>query len=170
MTDSPPPLILRTRSAVATRRVANTLARALPVPSVVALRGDLGAGKTTFVQGWVAALRGGERVRVQSPTFALARTYPTTPPLHHLDLYRLESEDAAFELGLVELIQADDAHVCVEWSERAPGLFATECVGVTLDGAGRSRTITLALPASLLVSGTLQADLRAAARSPQTKR
>lgn len=86
-------------------------------PVVVTLRGDLGAGKTTFVRGFVRALSGSDDVVVQSPTFALARTYPTTPPVHHLDLYRLVdqpgAERALVDLGLFDLVE--DGVSLVEW-------------------------------------------------------
>ena len=112
-----------TTSAASTRRVAGALARALPRPAVIALHGDLGAGKTTFVQGVVEALAPDAALRVQSPSFALARTYPTSPPVHHLDLYRLDDEAACWDLGLGDLVQRGDGLCCVEWAERAPSLF-----------------------------------------------
>lgn len=89
-------------------------------PLCLALHGALGAGKTTFVQGLVHALDGGADLRVQSPTFALARTYPSTPKVHHLDLYRLEDETACFDLGLADLLEDEDVFRCVEWPEMAP--------------------------------------------------
>jgi tRNA threonylcarbamoyl adenosine modification protein YjeE len=109
-----------TSSAKATEELAATLARAWSTagraPLVVLLDGDLGAGKTTFVRGFVRALPGGADVVVQSPTFALARTYPTTPPVHHLDLYRLQDTgdgDSVVELGLVD--QCAEGFSFVEW-------------------------------------------------------
>jgi tRNA threonylcarbamoyl adenosine modification protein YjeE len=109
-----------TSSAKATEALAARLAKKLVderrAPLVLSLRGDLGAGKTTFVRGFVRALAGGADVVVQSPTFALARTYPTTPPVHHLDLYRLQdtgTADSVVELGLVD--QCADGVSFVEW-------------------------------------------------------
>lgn len=113
-----------TTSATATKRVAAKLAFWLEPPVVLALEGPLGAGKTTFVQGLVAALPGGARLRVQSPTFALARTYATTPAVHHLDLYRLDDDSAARDLGLLEMAADESALTCVEWPERAPSITA----------------------------------------------
>lgn len=133
-----------TRSAAATRRVAGALARALAPPCVVLLRGDLGAGKTTFVQGFVASLRGGAPLRVTSPTYALARTYETTPRVHHLDLYRLEDESVAHDLGLLEMVDDPEALVVIEWPERAPSLAdraRTLVVDIT-GGASRYRRLT----------------------------
>ncbi len=120
MTDAPDTITVTTSSAKATEAQAAGLAQqwlaAGRMPLVVHLEGDLGAGKTTFVRGFVRALPGGADVVVQSPTFALARTYPTTPPVHHLDLYRLqETGDAhsVVELGLVDL--CSDGFSFVEW-------------------------------------------------------
>ena len=90
-------------------RLALTLVGAAPAPRlsaavVVLLKGELGAGKTTFVRGFVRELAGGSDIVVQSPTFALARRYHTTPPVQHLDLYRFYGQpDAAAavrDLGL----------------------------------------------------------------------
>jgi tRNA threonylcarbamoyl adenosine modification protein YjeE len=109
---------IATTSAASTRRVAAALARSLSAPRVILLQGDLGAGKTTFVQGFVHALQGGDGLRVQSPTFALARTYPTEPPVQHLDLYRIEDPAAAHDLGLLDMLSDDRSFSLVEWPEQ----------------------------------------------------
>ena len=91
-----------------------------PAPLALLLRGEVGAGTTTFTQSFVAALPGGAGLVVQSPTFALARSYATTPPVHHLDLYRLyESGGAArdvVDLGLMDLVDDGVAVSIIEWS------------------------------------------------------
>ena len=114
---------LQTLGPEDTQSLAAALATLRP-PLCLALHGALGAGKTTFVQGLVHALEGGEDLRVQSPTFALARTYPSTPPVHHLDLYRLEDETACFDLGLADLLEDDGVFRCVEWPEMAPSALS----------------------------------------------
>jgi tRNA threonylcarbamoyladenosine biosynthesis protein TsaE len=120
-----------TNSEEETEAFAAELARKLK-PCVILLEGELGAGKTTFVRGFVSAL--GSGVVVQSPTFALARTYPTTPPVHHLDLYRLETgvERALIELGLMEMLTDENAFALVEW----PRDLAMAAVRVTIEDAG----------------------------------
>jgi tRNA threonylcarbamoyl adenosine modification protein YjeE len=84
--------------------------------SVVLLTGDLGVGKTTLVRGAVAALDRG--IIVQSPTFALRRTYATTPPVRHIDLYRFSGAHlppgAVDELGIFDDLD-DDGITFVEW-------------------------------------------------------
>ena len=109
--------VWETSSDEDTEELAALLARGLRAPLVVLLQGDLGAGKTTFVRGFVRALKGGEDVVVQSPTFALARSYQTTPLVRHLDLYRLQGADSAAldELGLTEMLDQPDGFAFVEW-------------------------------------------------------
>lgn len=153
-----------TTSAAATRRLAARLAAVLKPPVVLALDGPLGAGKTTFVQGLVAALPGGAGLRVQSPTFALARTYPTTPNVHHLDLYRLDDEDAARDLGLLDMAADADAITCVEWPERAPSVCTGDRVLVVRFPANASSRRKIVLDGPLSSTLTDRADeLRAAA-------
>jgi tRNA threonylcarbamoyladenosine biosynthesis protein TsaE len=84
----------------------------------VGLRGEMGAGKTSFVKAFVGALPGGEADAVTSPTFALVQDYPCRPPVTHLDLYRLEDEAAVEEIGGPELFE-QSGFVFVEWPERA---------------------------------------------------
>jgi len=159
-------IVVPTSSAASTRRVAAALAQLLAPPACLLLEGPLGAGKTTFVRGFVDGL-GGAALRVQSPTFALAHTYPTVPPVHHLDLYRLEGEDAAFDLGLSDLVSDPDAFACVEWAERAPGLFAgLRRVRIRFpENASRSRRLVVSLaPGDALASEVTQQTLVDAAR------
>lgn len=141
-------IAVKTTSAMATRRLGERIARTLLPPAVLMLEGPLGSGKTTFVQGLVSALPGGDTLRVQSPTFALARTYPTHPPVHHLDLYRLEEEVAARDLGLLDQVADERALVCVEWPKRAESLrsLAQRLEVVFPANASRTRTITFSGP------------------------
>lgn len=96
-----------------------SLGRAIRPPLVIALAGDLGAGKTTLAQ---AICRGyGVTEPVTSPTYALAQEYASpNGPVHHLDLYRLEDARELDGIGFDELLDAH-ALVLVEWPERAAG-------------------------------------------------
>jgi tRNA threonylcarbamoyladenosine biosynthesis protein TsaE len=98
---------------------AQKVARELRGGDVLALSGDLGAGKTTFVQALARAL--GISGTIQSPTFVLERQYaiPSGLVLHHFDWYRLESVEAVSALGLEELFDDVQAVVLIEWPERA---------------------------------------------------
>lgn len=91
-------------------------------PLVIALRGDLGAGKSTLARA--VAHGAGVEGDVPSPTFNLVFRYdtPRGVQVHHLDLYRLEREDEVWELGWSELGGADDL-VLIEWPDRAEALL-----------------------------------------------
>jgi tRNA threonylcarbamoyl adenosine modification protein YjeE len=113
---------------------------------VVALRGPLGAGKTTFVRALVRALHGSAEA-VSSPTFVFRQRYEGRPPVEHLDLYRIE--DPAAELPDLALDEAfaPDRLVLVEWPERAPGWLPPETIEVRIEGVGDGpRTVRISRP------------------------
>ena len=107
-------LHVRTRSVEATRQVAAALEPLLRPGDVILLSGDLGAGKTAFVQGLAAAL--GVTEQVTRPTFTLAASYEGRLRLHHLDVYRLDNLAEVLDLDLPELLE-DHAAICIEWGE-----------------------------------------------------
>jgi tRNA threonylcarbamoyladenosine biosynthesis protein TsaE len=127
-----------------TRAVGDRLGRCLRPGDCLALTGQLGAGKTTLVQGIVAGAGGEQDVR--SPTFLLHSIHPGRVTIHHLDLYRLPDGVDLASLGLDEHLEQGAA--LVEWGERAaPGWYTGE-VELALLGE-RRRRITLRLPAEL---------------------
>lgn len=98
-----------------TQKLAAKLAKNVKAGDTILLSGDLGAGKTTFTQGFAKAL--GIKRPVKSPTFTLVREYQTAQfPLYHLDVYRLGEEGNAEDLGLSEYF-GGDAVALVEWSQ-----------------------------------------------------
>ena len=111
---------LRTRSVEGTLALGETVAEMLlPVPRVVVLRGEVGAGKTTLVKGIARALGAAVEEDVTSPTFTLLHEYAgKNVHVFHLDLYRLETEEQIAVLGLEEMAAEPDALVLVEWGER----------------------------------------------------
>jgi tRNA threonylcarbamoyladenosine biosynthesis protein TsaE len=113
---------------------AAALAATLRPGDVVALSGGLGAGKTTFVRAVVAALHGSDAA-VTSPTFVFRQRYPGTPPIEHLDVYRVDDPAEAADLGLEDAF-APDAITIVEWPERVPGLVPPGAIRVAIDGSG----------------------------------
>lgn len=103
-------------SAAATREIAAQLAAELPADTVLALHGDMGVGKTTFVQGLAQGL--GVKEQVTSPTFAIYSVYAgARAKLVHLDAYRLENERQLEELLLEEFLTSPWC-LAVEWPEK----------------------------------------------------
>jgi tRNA threonylcarbamoyladenosine biosynthesis protein TsaE len=113
---------------------ANRLAATLRPGDALALSGELGAGKTTLVRALVNALHGSD-VPVSSPTFVFRQRYEGTPPVEHLDLYRIEDPAEGADLGLEEAFGADRITV-VEWPDRLPGLLPPHAIRITIEGAG----------------------------------
>src|SRR2546426_11378047 len=106
---------LTTTSPEATDAAGERLGATLGPGDVVALSGELGAGKTVFVQGIVRAL--GVATGATSPTFVLVNEYRGRLPVHHVDAYRTESLAELLDLGLPELMDGDGVTV-IEWAER----------------------------------------------------
>lgn len=107
---------LVTCSARATRRLGRAVAARAKPGDLICLRGDLGAGKTTFVQGLAEGLAVSDPVT--SPSFTLIHEHQGSLKLYHLDLYRLRPGDLG-DIGVEELLEGE-AVVAVEWSERMP--------------------------------------------------
>ena len=125
-------LRLATTGAHDTRRLAATVAGALRVGDVVSLTGELGAGKTCFVQGAAAAL--GVTERVTSPTFLLRREYEGRVPVIHLDVYRLDKLQEAAELGLDDVGRSV---TFIEWGDAMQPLLPADHLEIefrALDG------------------------------------
>lgn len=115
---------------------------------VVALYGDLGAGKTSFVRGLAEGM--GLKSRVTSPTFTIVNEYTGAVPLFHFDMYRLKSEDELFEIGWDEYIQRCGI-IAVEWSENAENSFPENTVRVHIMKTGdNSRRIEMDFPEGML--------------------
>ncbi len=129
--------------------VAARFAAWLRAGDVVALDGELGAGKTTFVRAAVSALHGADDA-VSSPTFVFRQRYdpprPGPPPIEHLDLYRLEDPRELYELGLEEAL-GGDAIVFVEWAARLPEFAGAPATRIRIEGAGdAARRLTIDRP------------------------
>jgi tRNA threonylcarbamoyladenosine biosynthesis protein TsaE len=117
-------LAIRTATAEDTRDVGAALAGLLRTHDVVVLTGELGAGKTTLVQGIARGL--GATEHVASPTFTLVREYVTgRVPVAHVDLYRLEREQDVIDLALDELEEGERV-LLVEWGDPVAELLADE--------------------------------------------
>jgi len=98
--------------------------------AVIALHGNLGAGKTCFTQG--LALAAGVKEPVCSPTYTIISEYRGTVPFHHIDLYRLGGPEEAFDLGLDEYLEAGGITV-IEWAERAAELLPPHTIHIRIE-------------------------------------
>jgi tRNA threonylcarbamoyladenosine biosynthesis protein TsaE len=135
---------LRTATAEETRAVGRALAPLLRAGDALALTGELGAGKTTFVQGLAAGL--GFDGHVVSPTFTLVREYEARVRIHHVDVYRLERVQDVLDLGLDDAI-AEGGVLVVEWGDAVERLLPPEHLVVTLTTAGEDETRSIVLEA-----------------------
>ena len=124
-----------TRSAADTQNLARQIGASLHGPAVIALTGDLGSGKTTFVQGLARGLDISPDYYITSPTFTLVNKYPGRLTFFHVDLYRLPSPVDAEEIGLDEIIDGDG--VCIiEWSDKLPPAYLSDHLAVQLNILG----------------------------------
>lgn len=124
----------------ATCNLAERLAPVLGEGDIIALEGDLGAGKTEFCRALIHAL--GYAEDVPSPTFTLVQVYDSQPlAVWHVDLYRLDVPEEIVELGLEEAFE--DALTLIEWPERMGDGLPQECLHLHLEITGESRTLTL---------------------------
>lgn len=146
MTDVPSVEARRTtRSARATFDLGVRLGRLLAPGDVVALIGELGAGKTQLVRGICrgAAVPDSE---VASPTFAIVATYRGRIAIHHADLYRVADEDELYATGFADLIGGEGA-LLVEWADRIPSALPRDRLELRLahdDAAPSMRHLTIA--------------------------
>jgi tRNA threonylcarbamoyladenosine biosynthesis protein TsaE len=119
-------IVATTTSPTETRALGGAIASLVGPGDVLLLGGDLGAGKTTFTQGFGAGL--GVKEPVTSPTFTLVRPYesaPGRPSLLHVDVYRLDQLAEVLDLGLAEQVE-DDAVAVVEWGIDAAPAFGPD--------------------------------------------
>jgi len=123
--------------------IAAKVAESLQPNDVVALEGDLGAGKTQFVRGLVKALGGAGRV-VSSPTFVLLNVYQTPRfAVYHLDAYRVGGAEDFSAIGFAELLEQNGI-VVVEWPTRVKEILPAKRINVTFEITGKTkRAITV---------------------------
>lgn len=122
------------RSEADTRRLGAALATILTPGTVVALVGNLGAGKTRLVQAVAEAL-GVDRETVTSPTFVLLQEYAGRLPLYHFDAYRLRDIDEFLALGAEELLWSEG--VClIEWADRVAEALPGDHLRIEIEAAG----------------------------------
>ncbi len=145
-----------------TRAIAETIGRRLVSKTVISLVGDLGAGKTVFVQGLARGLDVAESWPITSPTYTLINTYSGRIPLMHADLYRLSGPMDFEEIGGYDL-EAENGVLAVEWADRLPAgdLVAGMTIHIDiLDDDHRELTLVFSGRASSDLLNQLKLDLQ----------
>ncbi len=123
-------------SEAETEALGARLAQTLPGGSVVAMYGDLGAGKTAFVRGMARGM--GLRCRVSSPTFTIVNEYLGERELIHFDMYRIRGADELFDIGWEDYL-GRGAVCAVEWSENVEDAFFGDEIVVRIEKLGDTR-------------------------------
>jgi tRNA threonylcarbamoyladenosine biosynthesis protein TsaE len=137
--------ILETKALAETMAVGQALASDLEPGDVLALYGDLGAGKTSLVKGIAAGL--GITAEITSPTFTLVHEHDGGRfQLYHADLYRLGAVDDALDIGIEDCI-SDDGVTVLEWAEKIEAILPDRTIRIRLETIDeRSRRITITAP------------------------
>ena len=132
------------KSEQGTKQFAQRFARKTK-SKIFALTGELGAGKTIFIQGFAKGL--GIKDKIISPTFVLIRQHKipnTGEVLYHIDLYRLENIKSLESLGLGEILTDPNNIVLIEWAEKARQLLPKDTIKIDISkGEGQNRIITI---------------------------
>ena len=123
---------IKTHSVDETRKLGQKIGALIKQPLVIALTGDLGSGKTAFVQGLAKGLEVPDGYYITSPTFTLINEYPGRYPLVHVDLYRLETIDDLEDIGLDEMLHGQ-AVLAIEWADKLSDGLPAEHLLVTLE-------------------------------------
>jgi len=130
-------MVLQTKSTSETVRIGKSIGGLLRPGDVVALVGELGTGKTQFIKGLAEGLGVGKPTYISSPSFTLINEYPGRVPFYHIDLFRLESEREAEELGLEEYFQGEGI-TAIEWADKIPSLLPEENLWIRIHYTGKN--------------------------------
>ena len=128
-------------SAEETEKIGFEFAKLLSPGDCLAMKGDLGAGKTAFVRGMAKYLC--PKARVQSPTYTIVNSYGGKIPLYHFDMYRIDGEESLYSTGFFDYLDAGG--ICaVEWSVKIDDFLPVDCYTVAIEKAGEeTREITI---------------------------
>ena len=123
---------IKTLSIGETQDLSQKIGNLIKQPLIIALIGDLGCGKTAFVQGLAKGLEVPDGYYITSPTFTLINEYPGRHPLVHVDLYRLDDIDGLEDIGLDEMLHGQ-AVLSIEWADKLSDGLPAEHLLVTLE-------------------------------------
>jgi tRNA threonylcarbamoyladenosine biosynthesis protein TsaE len=124
-------IVIQTRSASETVQIGKTIGKCLLSGDVVALVGELGAGKTQFIKGLASGVGIEDPTHISSPSFTLIHEYSGKIPFYHIDLFRLGREQEAEELGLEDYFQGRGI-TAIEWADKIPSLLPEELLFVSI--------------------------------------
>jgi hydrolase, P-loop family len=116
--------------------IAKSLASSLKPGTVIALDGELGAGKTVFVKGIAMGL--GIFENITSPTFTIVKEYSGRLKLYHFDVYRIEDSSELFEIGFDEYINGEGVSV-IEWAVNIEDTLPSDTIYINIEGSGYSQ-------------------------------
>ena len=130
-------VVFETKSASETIQIGKGIGHLLRPGDVVALVGELGAGKTQFIKGLAEGVGVGKPTYISSPSFTLINEYLGKVPFYHIDLFRLEQEKEAEELGLEDYFQAGGI-TAIEWADKIPFLLPEEILWIEIHYTGEN--------------------------------
>lgn len=164
--------VIETHTPEQTREIAETIGKRLAPGAILLLYGDLGSGKTAFIQGLGRGLDVPPEHYVTSPTYTLIHQYPARYPFFHVDLYRLQDVEDIEDIGLIELF-APRHVVAIEWADRLAGEALPEeylAIHLTIldETARKIRLIAYGLRWSDLIKGMNFTSKTYTPISPQT--
>jgi tRNA threonylcarbamoyladenosine biosynthesis protein TsaE len=122
-----------------TMELARAFSQFLKGGEILALEGNLGSGKTTFVKGLALGLGIENADSIKSPTFVIMHIYRARMPIYHFDLYRLDDLKALESIGLQEFMEDKNAVTCIEWAEKANGFLPESVYSIHFEVAGEDR-------------------------------
>jgi tRNA threonylcarbamoyladenosine biosynthesis protein TsaE len=128
-------VFFQTKSSAETIRIGKRIGSRLLPGDVVALVGELGAGKTQCIKGMATGIGVGKPTYISSPSFTLINEYPGRIPFYHIDLFRLEREKEAEELGLEDYFQGKGIAV-IEWADKIPSFLPKEILFIHIAYTG----------------------------------
>lgn len=140
------------KSTKQTQKIATTLAKKIKGGEVLCFYGDLGAGKTTFIQAFAKAL--GVKENITSPTFVLMKKYPFSAKatkgkphkmnFYHMDAYRLSDPQEALDLGLEEIWEEKENVIAIEWADKINDILPWKKIDICFSHEGdEKRKITI---------------------------